>query len=363
MEIVFFDSTTAFLLKNSASNTKVKIMVEAFQEKCETLVIDNLNGISYIPDNKIKNGIQCVYFPSKNILRNYYKAYKHLKKTDTPFIITSSARLSNIVFFIILRLLMKFKLLYLFHEYHSSLETNKLNKGKGYIFDNTFAYICNAILPISEYLTVKSLKFNKPIFKVPILYQYDNALTKIETANKSFTYCGHIGYRRVIDIIIQAFVKLNIKDTELNMILYGADNEIKALHSELIKYKNIRIIQNLSNKDLQSLYKKSTALLIPLDEKNEQDKARFSQKIAEYLASGRPIITVNVGEIPFYFEDMKNAFICKSLSPENITEKMKFCLDNKEICDTVGYNGYLLGREKFESSKCIEQLYHFLQKI
>lgn len=363
MKIIFFDSTTAFLCKNSASNTKVKIMVEAFQKRCETLVIDNLNGIPYIPHNNTKDSIRCIYFPQKSLLKNYYKAYKNLRHTNNPFIITSSARLSNILFFIILRLFMKFKLLYLFHEYHSSLETHIWHKLKGYLFDKTFGYICNAILPISEYLKEKSIKFNKPIFKVPILYQYNYDFTKPVVTNNNFTYCGHIGYRRVINIIIQSFINLNFNDSELNLILYGSDDEIKTLQNELIEFKNIKIIQNLSNQELQNIYKKSKALLIPLDEKNKQDKARFSQKIAEYLAAGRPIITVKTGEIPYYFKDMENAFICDSLSTENIMQKMKFCLEHNNICDLIGYQGYLLGKKEFESSKCIEELYYFLQKI
>ena len=53
------------------------------------------------------------------------------------------------------------------------------------------------------------------------------------------------------------------------------------------------------------MYKNATAHLIPLSN-SIQDTARFPNKISEYLASAKPIITTDVGEIKHYFKDMDN---------------------------------------------------------
>ena len=52
------------------------------------------------------------------------------------------------------------------------------------------------------------------------------------------------------------------------------------------------------------------ALLIPLSN-SEKDKARFPTKIAEYLASARPVVSSNIGEFANYATNNKNAVLCE----------------------------------------------------
>ena len=68
-------------------------------------------------------------------------------------------------------------------------------------------------------------------------------------------------------------------------------------------------IQQIPYVELIEIYESSLGLLIPLDPNSLADIARFSQKIAEYLSSSRPVITNNVGEIPYYFTDRKDIII------------------------------------------------------
>jgi len=47
---------------------------------------------------------------------------------------------------------------------------------------------------------------------------------------------------------------------------------------------------------------------------NEESRASYPSKLSEFLASSKPVITVNVGEIPNYIVDGVNAFM---VEPEN----------------------------------------------
>ena len=58
-------------------------------------------------------------------------------------------------------------------------------------------------------------------------------------------------------------------------------------------------------------------LLIPLFD-DVRSTARFPTKIGEYLASGRPIVTTAVGEMPRYFEDGVTAFISAPDDPQEL---------------------------------------------
>ena len=78
-----------------------------------------------------------------------------------------------------------------------------------------------------------------------------------------------------------------------------------------------------------------------------QDKARFSQKIAEYIGSQRPIITNNVGEIPYYFMNEKSALIVNYTS-EAFAEGMIKLIQDPYLADKIGNEGYNIGIQHFE---------------
>ena len=89
------------------------------------------------------------------------------------------------------------------------------------------------------------------------------------------------------------------------------------------------------------------ALLIPLTD-SIQDKARFPQKISEYLASGNPIITTNFGEVPFYFHDQKNALVANEYDINEYAGKFDFIVENPDISMQIGRNGKLTGLKFFD---------------
>ena len=107
------------------------------------------------------------------------------------------------------------------------------------------------------------------------------------------------------------------------------------------------------------IYRKT---FIPLDPDNEQDKYRFSQKIAEYLSSETPIITSPVGEIPVYF-NKHNAFLVDLFTPEAYAEAMGYISIHKEESIIIGRQGYELGKKEFNYKIYGEKLSNFLKKI
>ena len=74
--------------------------------------------------------------------------------------------------------------------------------------------------------------------------------------------------------------------------------------------------------------------------------ARFSQKIAEYLATGRPVVTTAVGEIPYYFKHGVDAYVTK-FSPGEYADCLNFILEHPRAADAVGAAGHELGASEF----------------
>ena len=143
-------------------------------------------------------------------------------------------------------------------------------------------------------------------------------------------------------------------------MLYGEKNKIENLSNCIGHIKNVEILQNLSKEHLFSLYAEASGLFIPLDPNNIQDKVRFSQKIAEYVSTKTPIITVNVGEIPYYFKNMESAIVMEELNPQSLAKSINYIINNKEFAKEIGKNGYKVGEKYFSAKVVMKKFENFI---
>ena len=110
---------------------------------------------------------------------------------------------------------------------------------------------------------------------------------------------------------------------------------------------SVKCFSSLTYEDLIQKYMHASALLIPLTD-SVQDKARFPQKISEYLASGNPIITTNYGEVPFYFKNEVNALVASSYDTSEFARKMDFVAKEPDRAVQIGRDGLSTGLRFFD---------------
>lgn len=372
MNFIFLDSTNNYPFEFSAGNSKVEYMSKALVKLGHKVcVINSRSGYS----GEMKEGCCCglnyVLFKKGNYfqyIKNIYSQCKILRKrraSNENYVILASTFSLLLFFDIIYSKLLGYKILFLFHEMRTTVRTNKtfIKQIDSWLIDHITGYLVNGILPISHYILDYSKVFNKPMFLLPILSDFPPQISvdsdKIDVKN-SFVYCGAIAYRDIIDMIIKSLSIIN-NDIEIKLVLYGSQNKIEQLkrNKDIKKYK-VEILQSLSKEDLFSLYTNALGLIIPLNPDNLQDKIRFSQKIAEYVSTKTPIITVNVGEIQYYFRNQENAFIMDVFNAESLAKAMDFIVNNKELAREVGVNGYKTGEKYFSASIVMQEFEKFI---
>ncbi len=123
---------------------------------------------------------------------------------------------------------------------------------------------------------------------------------------------------------------------------------------------NIIFAGYVSRNELLTLYKSSNALLIPLFD-DLVSKARFPIKIGEYLLSGRPVITTNVGEVTKYFKNNENAFICEPGDPKAFAELILAALKNPNRANEIGQMGQSVAIKNFNYSIWGKELAKFIK--
>ena len=134
---------------------------------------------------------------------------------------------------------------------------------------------------------------------------------------------------RLLKFVIDAYNLLNDKACKLVIISSGRKKSLNVI-TDYIKEKalvdKVVLLSDLPYKDLVTYYLESICNIIPLRE-NNRDRARFPHKIGEYTASSRPMLTNEIGDIPYYFVDEVSALITKNFDEAQYAEKMNWIFD------------------------------------
>ena len=317
MKVVFLGCTREFGFGFGANITKVGYMAKGLTEAGAECVIHNgIEGSSKVANDQeiIHNGFKVTTFkkrgtPYAGWMRNTCRLYKYLKKERVKgdkniAILEWNFYHIMLLYFFMLKFL-GYKRIVISHEWGTTIISKKrLVNFSLHIFAKTFGWFAEGILPISEYIIKRIGHFKKPYFKLPIMADFKEEYEYTPKEENNFVYCASLYYTRIIKMVINAYAIYKEKGgaIKLTMILNGPDNykqNIEKYIEEKELAERIIIKSKLPYKDLINEYLNAKALLIPLDPNYEQDEARFSQKIAEYLSSKSPIITNNVGEIKY----------------------------------------------------------------
>lgn len=251
-----------------------------------------------------------------------------------------------------------------FQEWHWNIEKNLRGKINAFVIERLLYKKCNFIMPISEFLITKAKQMNRNIFKLPIISTFHH-INQTYEPEPYFAYCASLAYKDSIFKAIDALSLAKYDDIRLKLIVNGSPCAINEFINEaktLPVSNKIDIYYNVSSDVLKKIYSRALGLLIPLIPNYIPDIARFSQKIAEYLEMARPILTTNVGEIPFYFTDRKNVYIME-YTAESIAMVMDEIYEKPIVSNQIGKNGWELGNNYFNVYRVSADLNRFVESL
>lgn len=381
MNIVFLDCTQNYGYQFSAANTKVELMARGLKGKGATVTIVNgisgMRGMERRTEKKSDLTGNIITYPDKGrylgFLRNKGDLRHDLealyKVGDKNIVVLSNVYLYLYNLYMNMAHSCGFKVVAVAHEWLPTIKRRLWIQNKmGRMYADTFGKKVEGILPISEYIIERIRHFGKPYLKIPVLADFSVRPDQFTVHNGGLVYCVYAAYSRVIDFILQAYAIYVGKSTNpmrLTLVLSGPAEAISIVHDKVKTLgldSNARILTKLPYGDLISLYNSAQGLIIPLDPDHEQDHARFSQKIAEYLSSGSPIVTNNVGEITHYFTPSVDAIVC-DYTAKGFAEAFQWIETHPSETYEIGHRGFELGRKEFNYQTVGERLYRFLEKL
>lgn len=274
---------------------------------------------------------------------------------DVMFYYPTNGSFLELIYYRFFSKIFGFPLIAQYVEYRTSFKSDAKphEKVAHYLFDKYFMRFVDAVLPISEYLIehLKRRGYAKPFIKVPPLTDFRQFQVERQGAEEDyFLYVGTAGYIEAIEFITKSFDASAQQDYHLHLVVNGSASQMRVVEDLVGKMKKkdkVRLFSNLKYAHLVHKYIHARALLIPLTD-SIQDKARFPQKISEYLASGNPIITTNFGEVPYYFVNEQNALVSKHYDINEYAAKMDFVVYNPDMAREIGKAGKDTGLKYFD---------------
>lgn len=357
--------------KKSAPINRYMSIAQAMASGNEIIFVNRLplydENNNQTPENNIfkiidatKNKYRPKSFIKRNILRvtSFFHEYiliKRLHKEKAISWLNIYSQFFGIcLFYYILSKILHFKTIIHYVEFRSEIKGRSLFfKFNDYLFDQYAVFICDRILPISTYINnhILELKPTATTLIIPPIcdFKYFDLIKPEISDKKYFIFCGSAGYEGILIFIIESFLLIQEKERiNLQLVINGTITNQSILRLIEINKDKIQIFSGLEYNILIAKYKGSLAQLIPL-RNSIQDCARFPQKICEYLASQRPIITTNFGEIPHYFTNGLNAIISEEFSQSIFAQKMEWVINNQDKIEAISQNSYLLGLSSFNT--------------
>lgn len=299
---------------------------------------------------------------------NEFFFLKKITKKDKTILIVSSMPIILQFYYYLLKKIFGFKLVLNYMELNQALNPSSI---WSIIQDSKSIFIHDMIIPISKYLqdNVTRKGYKRKQIIIPAISEPIDETNKPIVKGSYILFCASIGYYDVFKFVLAVFYKVleNLR-TKIQLVLIVNGNEdriieLKNLVLSKDKLNKIQIYSKLPEKSLKNLYINAEILLMPLRENNLQDLSRFPQKIAEYLATGNPVVTNPIGIVNDYLIHKQNAYICKAYNSNDYTNAIITLLKNKPLGSTISSGARLLFEKEFHYVKQSIRLNNILKDL
>ncbi|MGE5420562.1 MAG: glycosyltransferase family 4 protein [Chloroflexota bacterium] len=186
-----------------------------------------------------------------------------------------------------------------------------------------------------------------------------------------YRYIGYFGgltfERDNINLLVEAFAAIADKFPDMRLVLGGFSKpeekkQLENLISDLGIGPRVVLLKYLPREEI-TRYIKHSDILVMVRGTDLKAQASFPSKIIEYLATAKPVITVNVGEIRDYLSDGVNAFIVEPGNSRAIAEKIESVLAGYEKALEVGHTGKELTHTIFHYNYQAGRILRFIETL
>lgn len=252
----------------------------------------------------------------------------------------------------------------LYTSFIGHLERNFLKMFDGVLCVSPFlANMAKTILSSEKILLIPN-GFDKDVFK---LKSSENVRRKIgvKKMENLIVYTGGLKPWADIDLLIRAmrYVTNEMPNSFLALVGEGeAKRELSQLCCQLDISERVIFVGGVPHPEVPKYLGAADVLALPIRD-NVFNRARFPNRVAEYMAAGKPIVTNNVGIAGELFKDGYNAVVIGSDSPQEFAEGILRVLADRKKAEKMGARAKEYAWDSLTWEKITTRVEHFYQTL
>lgn len=326
-----------------------------------------IDGVSYICFGKDGNKIVSLLFALLHIIRTIRK-----EKYDAVILVSNSLLLIYPLWLVCK--ISNTKLLQEKSEYPFVLmKKGLLNQLFARYYVNTTYRIFDGLIVMTRTLMdffEDKVRKDCRIIEMPMTVDVERfAIEKsINTAYGQYiAYCGNMsGNKDGVENLIEAFAKIEKKDSDIKLLLIGGANSSEELDclKECVRSKGIEriVFYGRATREEIPVLLVNAKLLALARPSSLQSSGGFPTKLGEYLATGNPVVVTGVGDIPNYL-NKDNSYLVEPDNNDAFADALLEALKDSDEAKERGAKGKELAMKVFNSKVQSKRLYEFLQTM
>jgi glycosyltransferase involved in cell wall biosynthesis len=236
-------------------------------------------------------------------------------------------------------------------------------------------FFADGVIAISTFIKQRVSDFSDrvkrdiPCLITPILVKSDNYQCNVPyLPNGDLLFCGILDQTDIVLFLLNVMVELKENGLTRKLGITGKafnPSNLERIKSEIQKrdLSELVILRGyLPEEGLIKSYCSASVLLAPLPS-GDRSIARFPNKIGEYLASGRPIVTTSIGDIPKYLTNEESAYLVDPDDVKGFATAVRDVLNNPVKAEKIGKRGYEVAMKYFDPKANGKLIMEFIETI
>lgn len=189
-------------------------------------------------------------------------------------------------------------------------------------------------------------------------FSINDKMDKISSKEKiSILFLGRIVKEKGIFELVEAFMKLENEFNNIELIVAGDGKDFSTLEKLVRGSQKIKLIGYVEGQDKINVYKKNTIYCLPSYSEG------LPITVLEAMLFGMPIITTRVGGLNDFFKDSKMGYFVKIGDSEDIENKLKLLIQDKDAIIRMGKRNHKFAQENFRSDIVADRLNSHIKNI
>jgi glycosyltransferase involved in cell wall biosynthesis len=191
------------------------------------------------------------------------------------------------------------------------------------------------------------------------------------TKNNSgeIVYAGTLNQAKdgIMDLL-QAYLLFSKKMAGKKLVLMGDINmadeksRIEAFIKENNLSENIEVTGYVSRPEMIKRMTNAAVLVLAKPSSVQADHC-FPTKLAEYLSTGKPVLTTDTGSISQYLTNGKDSFLIEPDDPAVLADSFYNIFSNYDAAEIIGGNGRKVAQDQFEYTTQGDRIISFFKEI